>query len=167
MLGGDTFFVFDLFKIMAKARYTHTILLLADGFEEEAILVATLLREAGLRVTIVGLRSSQVTGLHGIIIKPDISLDRLLEMTMPISALIVPEGGGHIERLRSDPRVNILLRERLDCDGLVVGLGDRVDKFLRDYVGDAVKYVSLDKWKTWANSVVQQIAAQLLERGRS
>ncbi|MCB0196310.1 MAG: DJ-1/PfpI family protein [Anaerolineae bacterium] len=151
---------------MAKAQHPHIILLLADGFEENALVVVTILREAGLRVTMVGLRSSQVTGLHGIVVKPDMSLDRLLETAVTVTTLIVPEGNGHIERLRRDPRVSTLLQKRLPYDGLVAGMGARSEKFLRSYTREPIRCVALDKGETCTDRFAHQIVAQLLELRR-
>ena len=151
---------------MKKARHAHIVLLLADGFEEAFIMIIlTTLRDAGLRVTIVGLRSRQIIGAHGVVIKPDLSLDRVLEVNLSIMSLILPDGGGHIERLRSDPRVNILLQERLDGEVSVIGLGSRACKFLQEYVDDTIRCVSLYNGETCSDDLARQITSQLLEFG--
>lgn len=154
---------------MGRTRHTHIVLLLADGFEEAVVItLLTTLREAGLRATTVALRSEQVTGAHGVVIKPDASLDRLLEMDLPISALILPEGGGHLERLGRDPRVALLLRNRLVDNAEMVGLGKRACKFLEAYSSNAaIRCISLGGGETCINNLARQIAAQLLELGRN
>ena len=53
-------------------------ILLGNGFEEsEALVPADLLRRAGVKVTLVGLDSLQVTGGHGIVLTADATLDQV------------------------------------------------------------------------------------------
>ncbi len=48
---------------MTKTGRAQTILLLADGFDEAAVsIILTTLRQAGLAVSLVGLRSRRVSG---------------------------------------------------------------------------------------------------------
>ncbi len=115
---------------MSKPNYTQTIVLVADGFEEEPIsIIFTRLREAGLKVNLVGLRAKQVSGMHGLTIVPDLSLDRLLEGVGAISAVILPGGDGHLARLQRDPRVKILA-ELLSEVSLFISLGSAAEDLL-------------------------------------
>lgn len=108
---------------MPKTRRAQTILLLADGFEEAAVgVIVARLRQEGLPLNLVGLRSKQVNGAHGLVIAPDMSLDRLLETAAPIAALIVPGGSNHLARLRVDPRVGVLLKRCVEEQAMLVGL---------------------------------------------
>ncbi len=112
---------------MPKTHRTQTVLLLADGFDEAAVgLILARLRQQGLAVSLVGLRSKRVSGAHGLVIVPDMSLDRLLEIASPISALILPGGAGHLARLRVDPRVSSLLQRSIVEAAILVGLGGQV-----------------------------------------
>lgn len=103
------------------------IVLLADGFDEAAIgVILTTLREAGLAVKLVGLRAGAVRGSHGMAIVTDSSLDKLLNSTWPILALILPTGPAHLDRLQSDPRVRALLQCLVADKTQLIGLGEDV-----------------------------------------
>ncbi len=116
---------------MSKSGQVQVILLLADGFDEAAVsLILTSLRQAGLAVSLVGLRANRVCGAHGMVIVPNISLDRLLEQSRPISALILPSGTAHLARLRVDPRVSRLLQRSLRQEAMLVSLGEQVSKLI-------------------------------------
>lgn len=121
---------------MPKTDHGQVILLLADGFGEMAftILLVTL-REAGLAVLVVGLRSGRVNGAHGLMIVPDISMDRLLEKMPPILALILPSGIGHLGRLQIDPRVGALLGQCVEEKAMLVGLGPHIAELTDHYTG--------------------------------
>ncbi|MCB9078662.1 MAG: DJ-1/PfpI family protein [Anaerolineaceae bacterium] len=121
---------------MPKTDHGQVILLLADGFEEMAfsILVVTL-REAGLAVLVVGLRSGRVNGAHGLMIVPDISMDRLLEKMPAILAVILPGGMGHLGRLQVDPRVGALLGRSVEEKAMLVGLDPHVAELTNHFIG--------------------------------
>ena len=108
---------------MSGTHRAQTILLLADGFDEAGVgVILSRLRQEGLAVSLVGLRANRVYGAHGLVIVPDKSLDRLLEATAPISALILPGGSNHLVRLRLDPRVGVLLKRCVEEQAILVGL---------------------------------------------
>ncbi len=115
---------------MSRSNHTQAILLLADGFEEApiSIFLATL-RQAGVAVKLVGLRAKQVNGSHGLTIVPDMSLDRLLETGYGISAIILPDGAGHLTRLSKDPRVRALF-ESIDKAVMLVSLGPQAEQMV-------------------------------------
>ncbi|MCB0209263.1 MAG: DJ-1/PfpI family protein [Anaerolineae bacterium] len=121
---------------MPKTDHGQAILLLTDGFEETAVtLLLITLREAGLAVLVVGLRSGRVNGAHGLMIIPDSSLDRLLEKPPPILAVILPSGMGHLGRLQIDPRVGALLSRSIEEQALFVGLGSHVAELTDQLIG--------------------------------
>ena len=117
---------------MPRTRHAQIILLLADGFDEVAVCIAlATLRQAGLAVSLVGLRSRRVKGAQGLVIVPDTSLDRLLETPSPILTLILPGKTGYLARLRPDPRVGTLLRQCIAEKAIVVSLEDQaIDLFV-------------------------------------
>ena len=122
--------------MMPKTEHGQVILLLADGFNETAVTILLItLREAGLAVLVVGLRSGRVNGAHGLMIIPDMSLDRLLEKTPPILAVLLPNGMGHLGRLQIDPRVGTLLSRSIEEQALLVGLGPHVTELTDHSIG--------------------------------
>lgn len=126
---------------MSQTRRAEIVMLLADGFEEAAVgVILTHLRQQGLAVKLVGLRSRPVNGAHGLTIVPDYSLDRLLEGAGPLLAVILPAGPDHLNRLRLDPRVGSLLQHGLEQGSLVVGLSAQATALVGELVdlNDAV-----------------------------
>jgi transcriptional regulator GlxA family with amidase domain len=116
-------------------RRSQVIVLLADGFDEAAVsLVLSTLRQAGVAVSLVGLRAGPANGAYGMVVVPDMSLDRLLERDGSNSALIVPGGAGHLARLQADPRVGGLLRRAVEVEAMVVGLDQAADELIRQLV---------------------------------
>ena len=88
-------------------------------------IIVTTLRQVGLPISLTGLRSKRVSGAHGMVIVPNTSLDRVMEKPSPIPALIIPDGAGHLARLRVDPRVRTLLQRGLAEQTILVGLGEQ------------------------------------------
>jgi hypothetical protein len=114
---------------MPKPSRAQTILLLADGFDEAAVgIILTALRQEGLAVSLVGLRAKRVSGAHGLVIVPDTSLDRFLEVAAPIAALILPGGSNHLARLKVDPRVEVLLKRSVAEKAILVGVDRQMKK---------------------------------------
>lgn len=86
------------------------IVLIGDGFDEaSAIDCLHALRDAGAETALVGLAAGLVAGSRGIVVQPDLSLDRVMRHTLP--RLIVIGGGGRcLNVLLVDPRVHRLVR---------------------------------------------------------
>jgi putative intracellular protease/amidase len=106
------------------------LILVADGFQErDAIILLSLLRQAGLCVKSVGLASGLVGGAHGVWLMPDLTLAALDRWTSAasISVVILPQGRQSLNRLETDPRVHKLLRQIVAQNGQIVtsheGLG--------------------------------------------
>jgi hypothetical protein len=148
---------------MPKTRHARVLLLLADGFDEAAVsIVLTELRQAGLAVSLVGLRSRPVNGAHGLVVVPNTSLDRVLEVSSPILALILPEGTGHLARLRVDPRVSNLLQKSIAEDAMLIGLGNQATKMILDLTeidGEAIRITEPE-----AGMYLQDFARTLAQR---
>ncbi|MEZ4645483.1 MAG: DJ-1/PfpI family protein [Chloroflexota bacterium] len=90
--------------------FSQTIVaLLAPGFEEGSIIYCTdRLRDAGFRVSLVGLSAGIMNGIHGIAIQPDYSLEQLPAESI-IALVVVPGGRLCASALFADPRVHRLL----------------------------------------------------------
>jgi len=73
--------------------------LLANGFEEiEAVYPIDVLRRCGEQVTTVGIGGEYITGSNRIMIKPDISIDKIGN---DIKMLILPGGPGRTNIIKS------------------------------------------------------------------
>lgn len=98
----------------------QVIILLAIGFEEgTTIFCLEHMREAGLPVKLVGLSSGLITGLHGLVVRPDYSLDQLAP-GIQTRLVILPDGQQCISSLLADPRVYKLFEATTqENDGLI------------------------------------------------
>lgn len=84
-------------------------ILLADGFEEmEGLIPADLLRRTGREIKLVGLKSREVTGGHGIVVRADMTLDEVDGNQMEM--LVLPGGLVGVANLESEPAVLALIQ---------------------------------------------------------
>lgn len=103
------------------------LVVIADGFEEaDAIVILSLLRQAGIYVKSVGLTSGLIGSARGVWIMPDLTLADLDRLTNAesISVIILPEGRQSLARLEVDPRVHRLLRQVVAQRGHIVTSAD-------------------------------------------
>lgn len=110
------------------------MVLIGEGFEEgTAIDCLHALRDAGAETSLVGLTAGLVTGSRGIVVQPDLSLDRVMRDTMP--RLIVIGGGGRcLNVLLVDPRVHRLVRitaRHGACIAILSSAADEAQRVLR------------------------------------
>ncbi|MGN1133879.1 MAG: DJ-1 family glyoxalase III [Oscillospiraceae bacterium] len=78
---------------------------LADGFEEtEALAPVDVLRRGGAEVKTVGVTGEYVKGSHGIVVKPDITINDVL--FAEIDMIVLPGGMPGTINLMSDDKVN-------------------------------------------------------------
>jgi len=81
---------------------------LAEGFEElEAVSVIDVLRRAGIRVVVAGLRPGPVKGSRDTVILPDATLDDVGNDEFDM--LVLPGGMPGVQHLREDARIKKLL----------------------------------------------------------
>jgi len=87
----------------------YIFVLWGEQFEETAAVVfVTKLREAGLRVKVVGLSRQQARGAHGLVLVPDLTLEQVLPLAAQTIALIIPCSLRIARRLKNDPRLREL-----------------------------------------------------------
>ena len=98
------------------------LMVLADGVEEmEAVIVADVLRRAGLEVTLAATgRTCEVTASRGVRLVADMLLDAV--QPSAFDALVIPGGANGVNRLKADPRVLDLIRERTAAHKLVAAV---------------------------------------------
>jgi hypothetical protein len=100
-----------------------TLLIIADGFEETGVVaILSALRQAGVCAKTVGLTSGLIGGMHGVRLKPDLTIADFdhLTNTLSIPLVILPEGRQGLSRLEIDPRVHRLLRRVVAQRGQIV-----------------------------------------------
>lgn len=97
----------------------HSIIMIAKGFDEEpTITCLNRLREAGLKVLLVGLTTHSVVGAHGVTIHPDYSLEELPIGREP-RLMVIPGSNETAARLVTDPRVHRMIEATVRAGGLV------------------------------------------------
>jgi len=105
-----------------KAPKNQVFILLAVEFDElETVYCLKRFREAGLPVTLVGLSAGLIKGSHGLVVRPDCSLDQI--PANQIGRLVVVPGSKMCSTsLMSDPRVHRLLNANLEAGSYVAAL---------------------------------------------
>ncbi len=96
---------------LPKALINKVLILLASGFEERStISLLDQLRESGIATMLVSLTFGLVDGRNGLTIRPDASLEQIMEAGA-FRLVIVPGGRECASALVMDPRVHQLI----DC----------------------------------------------------
>lgn len=102
-------------------RITTTGIIVASGFEDSQVIkAAQILRFRGVRVVVIATGASEgavVTGLHGSVLKPDMSLTDI--SVAELDAVIIP-GGDSTKSLKANDRVLTLLLE-MQREGKPIG----------------------------------------------
>lgn len=97
------------------------LLVLTDGLEEtESVRILCKLRQAGLYVKSVGLTSGLVSGTHGILVKPDLTLADFEPHALDICTvklIILTQRNRAMSRLETEPRLHQLLLHTLAQGG--------------------------------------------------
>ena len=94
-----------------KGRTHATIFVLwGESFDETAaVFVITGLREAGVRVRVVGLSGPCAKGSHGLGLQADCTLDEALAAVDQAIAVVIPCTMACFQRFWGDPRVQRLV----------------------------------------------------------
>lgn len=109
--------------------YKTVFVLWGERFEETtAAIFVTELRNAGLRVKVVGLTPRRISGTYGLALVPDLSLDEAVTIASEARALILPSPVRVLKRLRNDPRLSLLFQQaQANRAVVVVGAFDEKD----------------------------------------
>lgn len=84
----------------------YIFVLWGEQFEEAAAAIfVTQLREAGLRVKVVGLTPHRISGSHGLVLVPDLTLDQALPLAAQAACLVIPHSAYGFKQLKNDPRL--------------------------------------------------------------
>ena len=102
---------------------SKVLMVLADGVEEmEAVIVADVLRRAGVTVTLAASGGTcEVTASRGVRLVADLRLDDLAP-DAGFDALVIPGGANGVKRLVADARVLDLVRRSVAARRLVAAL---------------------------------------------
>jgi len=105
--------------VPGNGSLAKVIILIAPGFEERGVVYfLASLRETGLPVSLVSLTAGLVTGLHGLTIRPDQTMEQVV-LDLPGRMVIVPDGQQCVSALLADPRVHRLLNSTVRDEGHV------------------------------------------------
>jgi hypothetical protein len=105
---------------MPATRATVFVLWGVDFDETIAVLFVTMLREAGLRVKMVGLDGLCAKGAHGLGLLADLTLDQALSLADQALCVVIPCTMQRLQRVRDDPRVEKLLAQTHQAEILLV-----------------------------------------------
>lgn len=87
------------------------LLFLADGFEEiEALTQVDYLRRAGVEIVTVGVNGEYATGTRKIVVKADITLDKI-DYTDDVEMVILPGGLGGMNAIKSSTKVCSIVKK--------------------------------------------------------
>lgn len=94
-----------------------------DFDEAAATLFVTILRQAGLRVKVVGVDGQNSGGANGLALVPDLTLSQAQALTAPIRSVVLPCDSNHWVQLFDDPRVEEFIQhaQRLGTQVVVQG----------------------------------------------
>lgn len=101
----------------------YAFVLWGEAFREiPATIFVGELRRAGIRVKVVGLNAQRTTGLYGLKLTPDISLDQALHLVDSAICIIIPSDLEQLQQFDYDPRITELLhRARCNNARIIVG----------------------------------------------
>ncbi|MFQ5611492.1 MAG: hypothetical protein ACE5H9_05105, partial [Anaerolineae bacterium] len=81
----------------------YVFVLWGEQFDETvATVFISELRRAGLRVKMVGLASGRMRGHFGLVLVPDIMLDRALSLAAKAMCVVIPDSSPGLKRLRNE-----------------------------------------------------------------
>lgn len=140
--GGEVFFIFVQVQMLGDCRNLekessrvtkelvsqnkHTAVLLASGFDEEQVVaILCQMRTAGLPVSLIGLSTKPLTGMHGVALCPDGYLTDLAK-NVCFRLIIIPGNGRGTRTLLTSPRFHQLLKNTLAAAGYVAALDTAV-----------------------------------------
>ena len=90
----------------------YVFVLWGNQFQEVAAAVFVgELRCAGLPVKLVSLSRKSITGLYGLTLLPDLTLEQALPMASQAIAIIIPSGSQGAKQLENDPRLTGFFKE--------------------------------------------------------
>lgn len=142
---------------------TYVFILWGDDFEETpATIFVTELREAGLRVKVVGLTPQRINGAHGLALLPDLSLDQALPLAAQTICLIIPATAAGLKRLTNDPRLpDLCHRAQANQAKFIIGPLNPTDLTASDLfppTADVITYPASETLIPFARDVAGRLA---------
>lgn len=98
----------------------RVLILIAPSFQEEVFSITIQIRQAGVKVSLVGLTAGLIHSLHGIAIQPDYTLSEI--DSAENCTLIITGDAQCTTALLSDPRVHQLIHRVHEQNNLITSL---------------------------------------------
>ena len=90
----------------------QVLVLWGEQFDGEmAVMFLTQLRQAKVRVKLVGLRGKSTAGLYGISLLPEMTLSQALPIAKFVSSIVIPCHSPHLVSMGNDPRIRDFFNE--------------------------------------------------------
>ena len=103
-------------------------ILWATNFDEPAASVfVSELRNAGLRVQVVGLHGQQIAGAHGLVLGVDLRLDEALRYASQARCLVIPAALRCLAIYEDDPRLRQFVQQIQATNARIVAADDDID----------------------------------------
>lgn len=100
----------------------------ATNFDEAAASVfVSELRDAGLRVQVVGLHGQQIAGARGLVLGPDMRLDEALRYAGQTRCLVIPASLRSLATYEDDPRLCEFIQQVQAANARIVAADDDYD----------------------------------------
>lgn len=80
-------------------------------FESAAVIFATMFREAGLCVKLIGIHGLQAAGRNRVSVQADLSVTAALELANRGCAIVLPCSQAALRRMSNDPRLHQLFQQ--------------------------------------------------------
>ena len=124
-------------------RIPYVFVLWGDKFEEEtATIFVTELRRVGIRVKVIGVNGPSATGLHGLTLRPDLTLGEAYPLAQQAICVVVPCNLGMFKRIQEDPRVIYFLQKAVENRAQLVGNADVIEQMeVAAAIGESVVWI--------------------------
>lgn len=80
-------------------------------FESAAVIFATMFREAGLCVKLIGVHGLQAAGRNRVSVQADLSVTAALELANRACSIVLPCSQAALRRMSNDPRLHQLIQQ--------------------------------------------------------
>lgn len=144
----------------------YIFVLWGDYFDEmAAVTFVSELRQAGLRVKVVGLTQRPISGANGLVLTPDLGLAQALPLAKQALGLIMPCPLNVVQQLWHDPRLaDFIAQIRAEGGRLISGPGEGAAEEVAEAVGEAVliypEHEELVRFvRSWVGEGVDTVAA--------
>jgi len=96
----------------ARRPVDHVFVLWGEHFfENTAVIFATMFREAGLCVKLIGIHGLQAAGRNRVSVQADLSVTAALDLAERACSIVMPCSAAALRRMSNDPRIHQLFQQ--------------------------------------------------------